>query len=119
MDAVVMRAFEARLLALREALRELEHTAEEGRRPVELDQARQGRLARMDALQGQAMALEAQRRRDLELRKIAAALQRIADGEFGECVACGAAIAQARLEFDPATPLCIECASASEVAGQP
>lgn len=118
MDPAAARAFEARLLAMRDALREWGSTAEEGIRPVDLDQARLGRLARVDALQGQAMALEAQRRRDLELRKIAAALQRIADGEFGQCVACGEAIAQARLEVDPATPLCIECASAGE-AGQP
>ena len=45
-----------------------------------------------------------------ELRQIEAALARMADGTYGECVRCGNDIAQARLLALPATPLCIRCA---------
>lgn len=80
------------------------------RAAVELDQSRVGRLSRMDALQGQAMAQEQQRRRQVELARIAAALQRIDAGEYGWCLKCGLAVAKARRESDPATPLCVDCA---------
>jgi DnaK suppressor protein len=41
-------------------------------------------------------------------------LQRIAAGEFGDCVRCGERIGGQRLEFDPAVLLCIECATEAE-----
>jgi DnaK suppressor protein len=81
---------------------------------VELDQTRQGRLSRMDALQGQAMAKAAEQRRQLTVQRLQGALRRIEQGHFGECRECGEAIAQARLEADPATTLCLDCASANE-----
>jgi len=65
----------------------------------------------MDALQVQAMAMETSRRRATELRRITAALVRIDEGEFGYCLKCGDEIAARRIELDPATPLCIGCAS--------
>jgi RNA polymerase-binding transcription factor DksA len=46
----------------------------------------------------------------LEIRQIRAALGRIENGTYGDCVNCGAAIAQARLDAIPWTPLCRECA---------
>ena len=82
----------------------------ESRRPVELDQTRVGRLSRMDALQGQAMAEAQEQRRQLEIRRIDAALARIEDDTYGDCVRCGAEIDDKRLRLDPAAPLCIECA---------
>jgi DnaK suppressor protein len=78
---------------------------------VELDQSKVGRLSRMDALQMQAMAQASQERRRILLQRIDAALQRIAGGEFGYCAACEEPIAQGRLQADPATPLCIDCAN--------
>ncbi len=69
-----------------------------------------GRLSRMDALQGQAMSQETQRRRVQELHHIAAALQRIERNEFGECAHCGEMIAEGRLSINPAVTLCIVCA---------
>ena len=94
-------------------LKKLDAGSVESRNPVELDQSRQGRLSRMDALQGQAMAMETARRRALELQKIEAALDRLQEGDYGYCVKCGESIGHKRLEFDPATPLCIDCASES------
>ncbi|MBB3064906.1 TraR/DksA family transcriptional regulator [Limibacillus halophilus] len=101
----------ARLRAQQEELRNLDVSSQESREPVELDQSRVGRLSRMDALQQQAMAQATANRRSIELRKIDAALDRIADGDYGYCLRCGEGIAPERLDLDPATPLCIDCAS--------
>jgi len=81
---------------------------------VELDQTRQGRLSRMDAMQQQAMAAETARRRALELTRIAAALARIDSGDYGLCVRCDEGIAPRRLQVDPAATLCIRCADEAE-----
>jgi RNA polymerase-binding transcription factor DksA len=45
-----------------------------------------------------------------EIRQIQAALARIAQGSYGDCVRCGADIAPARLDLLPATPFCAACA---------
>lgn len=106
------KAFKTRLRKMREeALRDSELTEAE-RKPVTLDQSMVGRLSRMDALQNQAMALETERRRGVEIRRIDAALTRIEDGEFGYCAVCGEAIGPQRLDHDPTAPSCIACASA-------
>jgi len=107
--------FRQRLLALQEQLQELQATGDEACETVALDQSSVGRLSRMDALQGQAMSQERGRRRTLELQRIAAALSRLAAGNFGYCVRCDEPIATRRLELDPAAPLCIQCASRDEV----
>lgn len=94
--------------------KELEHVIEvsaETKTEAELDQQRIGRLSRMDAMQQQAMEEETGRRRDQELARIEAALKRLEDDEFGYCTACEEPIAAKRLENDPATPLCINCAA--------
>jgi RNA polymerase-binding transcription factor len=103
-------AIEARLRARRVELVEAGAAHEEDRRPVKVDPTRMGRLSRMDALQEQAMAIELERRREVELARIDAALERLSGGEYGFCVTCGQAIEPKRLELDPSTPLCLGCA---------
>ena len=96
---------------------QLEAEVEAGARAsdiVELDQARVGRLSRMDAMQAQAMSQASDRRRDQMLRRIEAALVRIEDNEFGICMLCEEAINPRRLDFDPTATLCIDCANKSE-----
>lgn len=85
-------------------------TTRGSRAPVVLDQASVGRLSRMDAIQGQQLALEAERRRQREISRIDTALARIAAGEFGWCVNCGEPIGAARLAVDPTMPSCVVCA---------
>lgn len=106
--------FRTLLERMRETLFATGDTAREATRTVELDQATVGRLSRMDAMQGQAMAIESQRRRELQLRRIDAALARIAEGEYGICLSCDAGIDPRRLEIDPTATLCIGCASNRE-----
>lgn len=104
----------ARLLAKRAELLAGGNVAAGGRDTVMLDQTSVGRLSRMDALQGQQMALAAQRRRQMELVRIEQALTRLDDGDYGYCTSCGEEIAEKRLDFDPAVPVCLACASLSE-----
>jgi DnaK suppressor protein len=98
------------LLDRQEELRQSSAEHEDERMPVELDQQSVGRLSRMDALQGQAMAKETDRRRQAEIQRIDAALARLVEGEYGYCVTCGEDIDPKRLEFDLAIPTCIDCA---------
>lgn len=84
--------------------------AEDASQTVELDQARQGRLSRMDALQGQQLALETQRRQQRRLQAIDGALKRLVNEEFGYCFQCEEPIALPRLQFDPTVSRCIDCA---------
>ena len=82
--------------------------------PVELDQARVGRLSRMDAMQHQAMAQAASRLAALEAQRIRTALKRIATREYGYCIHCEEEIAEGRLQADPSALTCIACARSME-----
>lgn len=106
--------FKQQLIELRDELLRTEQAGSEGVKTVELDQSRVGRLSRIDALQAQAMSLDAERRRRLAIQRAEAALTRIENGEFGLCVRCEEEINPKRLELDPATPLCIDCANKEE-----
>ena len=46
-----------------------------------------------------------------EIRRIEAALQRLAEDEYGYCVKCGAEISEERLDALPYTPFCRNCAN--------
>lgn len=91
-----------------------------------------GQAENMHALQEQDQAafpdptdqasVEADRNFDLRIkdrerrliRKIDEALNRIKEGEFGICEACGGEISLKRLQARPVTTLCIECKTAQE-----
>lgn len=111
MDNKSLSQFQTLLLKRQNILHELENTNENSSKIVELDQARVGRLSRMDALQDQAMSQEVNRRRQLELSKITIALNKINKDEYGYCVECDNEIAIKRLQLDPSVSLCISCAS--------
>ncbi len=103
--------FRTLLTSRRLELQDLIDGAAESAAPVELDQQVQGRLSRMDALQGQAMAQATNERRRIEIAQIDAALGRMDADEFGYCMGCGDEIAPKRLELNPAISRCLECAS--------
>lgn len=99
------------LIAEDAALRAASATSAEARKPVVLDQQSVGRLSRMDALQGQAMAKGLEARRAGRLRAINAALSRMAAGEYGWCDSCGGFIGHGRLGSDPCAVRCLSCAA--------
>ena len=94
-----------KLTAMKSELEAYSDISEEARAPVTLDQQSVGRLSRMDALQGQAMAQASERQRRADIQKISAAIHRLDAGEYGDCVECGEEIAEKRLEVDPAACL--------------
>lgn len=49
-----------------------------------------------------------------ELRRVNAALQRLANGSYGLCADCGVAIAPARLQAAPEAERCVPCQEALE-----
>jgi len=114
MNSQKLEKYRQLLLGKREQLEALTETGEAAAQTVELDQSKVGRLSRMDAMQIQAMSIESNRRREQELTQIATALKKINDGDYGYCVSCDEAIAEKRLDVNPAASLCIECASNQE-----
>jgi DnaK suppressor protein len=99
------------LLKRRKELEEEGAANSVAREVVALDQESVGRLSRVDALQQQAMALAAEERREAYKARIAAAIERLDEGEWGYCLGCGEEIASKRLINDPSVPQCIACAS--------
>ncbi len=102
--------FKKALLSKQHELLELQSSSGQLTKPVDLDQSSVGRLSRMDAMQSQAMALENKRRREIQLVRIDAAIERIDAGEYGWCANCDEEIPHRRLELDPANPFCVTCA---------
>ena len=114
MNKAQQNSFKKHLLDLRAEIEALAETRRDMSSTVELDQTRTGRISRMDALQQQEMAKAGQVRAESELNRINAALARIDDGSFGECVVCGEDIHEGRLQANPAITLCIRCAEKRE-----
>ena len=106
--------FRKRLLDMQAELRKIEQPSGASAAIVELDQAKVGRLSRMDAMQAQAMAQASSGRQKAMLGKITAALQRLDDGDYGDCRGCDEPIDPRRLQVDPTATLCITCANRSE-----
>jgi RNA polymerase-binding transcription factor len=89
---------------------DLRNASEASRAPVVLDQQSIGRLSRMDAMQGQAMAQASERRRQQRVVMIKAALDRMEQDEYGFCQTCGDEISDGRLKADPTVTRCVDCA---------
>lgn len=96
-----------------EARRYLDDSADASH-AVELDQTRQGRLSRMDAMQAQAMSQAARSRAEAKLQRVVNTRKRLDSPTFGECIDCDEPIDAARLYHDPTVLRCIECAAARE-----
>ncbi|WP_029058549.1 TraR/DksA family transcriptional regulator [Stappia stellulata] len=101
------------LLARKREIAELSGLTRDARDVVALDQQSVGRVSRMDALQGQAMAQASERQRAADLARIDAAVHRIDSGTYGSCLSCDEDISHGRLKADPAASLCISCAASA------
>ena len=114
MPAIDPDKVRAQLEALRDEIVQAADSARDAAQTVDLDQTRVGRLSRMDALQGQAMAQASAQRQAALLDEIEEALQRLEEGSYGRCLECGEWIAEGRLEIDPVVRYCIKCAGKLE-----
>lgn len=110
MNETEIRHYREVLEAALDALDAEDALGAEGQNVVTLDQQSVGRLSRMDALQGQALAKATAARRSAARARTRAAIARMEEGEFGYCTECGEEIAANRLALDPALPTCISCA---------
>lgn len=111
MDDEKIETFRKLIFDRLEELENDEALGREGQSIVELDQQAIGRLSRMDALQNQEMAKAGKARRGTEAKRLKAALARMETGDFGYCEDCGEPIVEGRLRLDPASLLCVSCAS--------
>ena len=100
---------EAQIRTEMDDLSALSEMSADGRAPVTLDQQSVGRLSRMDAMQQQHMNIAREDRRQLRLKMLASALDRLAGDEFGTCLVCGEQIPYKRLKADPVVTRCIDC----------
>ena len=116
MNTQELHDFKKRLERMHEDLRADADSVRDNAKPIQLDQASVGRLSRMDAMQGQAMAIETRRRWNIQLQRIELALVRIASGDYGTCQSCEEDIDPRRLKIDPTAPLCTTCASVCETS---
>ena len=105
-----IKALRKALLDWRAELVRISVMSAESREAVELDQTRQGRLSRQDALMQQEMAKETERRRQTDMKRIEMTLKRMETEDYGYCIKCDEPIAAKRLEIDPAILTCIDCA---------
>ena len=109
MNKLKISNFKRQMEKMRSDLDDLESTYKASSATVILDQTSVGRLSRMDAMQGQQMALESERRRKEKLLQIKSALNRIEIGTFGYCLGCEKEIAIGRLTIDPTVTRCVDC----------
>ena len=114
MTELDLSAFKKLLLQHQKELLDVEASGEQASEVVELDQTTVGRLSRMDAMQAQAMSVEVDQRRKLELQRIKRSLKHIEEGDYGTCQNCGEMINPLRLKSSLTVTLCIECASEAE-----
>jgi DnaK suppressor protein len=109
MNSKDLSKLKKKLLEQKSDLQLQEKEYKEASSTVELDQTRVGRISRMDAMQGQQMALESARRRQQQIKKIDGALQRIEIKEYGHCFVCGKTISLPRLSANPTSTRCVDC----------
>jgi len=115
-DESFVEARRVALCQLKEELLSVVSSAAEGAKPVDLDEPI-GRVSRVDAMQQQKMVAVNRQAAQQRRRLVDAALSRIDEGDFGECLGCGEEIDPRRLEAQPEAPFCIECQGRREAAG--
>ena len=69
-----------------------------------------GRLSRLDAMQMQEVAKEADRRREERIARLEVALDQLDEGTYGRCETCGEDIVFERLKIAPEANRCSRCA---------
>lgn len=87
--------------------------ARDSAKPVDLGESI-GRLARMDAIQNQQIAMKTKAEKEKSLSLVKSALKRLPQEDFGECIDCGGPIELKRLKHRPESVMCLSCQSERE-----
>jgi len=109
LTAAEVESLRTRLEEMKRDLQARLDTTAEAAKPVALDQTAVGRVSRMDALQGQAMAQATRRTMAIQLTQCSSALQAVERGEYGLCRKCEEPVGIERLRVKPEAPFCLEC----------
>ena len=110
MDAEKLQHYRALLTKIRDEIRAEIDAPDSESKPVQLD-GTMGRIARMEAIGVQQMALGVKRQREERLKQIDIAFKRMDQNVYGVCPRCRQAISDARLEAFPEIVTCINCAN--------
>ena len=105
------------IIAELDRIREESDSSEEEREAIAPDVAI-GRLSRLDAMQMQEVAKEAERRREERLSQLEFALEQLDSGTYGRCERCGEDIDFARLKVAPEATRCWLCAGTASRSDQ-
>ncbi|MEM1443899.1 MAG: TraR/DksA C4-type zinc finger protein [Verrucomicrobiota bacterium] len=97
------------ILAELERIRAESAASEEEREAISPDVSI-GRLSRLDLMQMQEVAKEADRRREERIARLEVALDQLDEGTYGRCEVCGDDIDFARLKITPEATRCSRCA---------
>ena len=106
MEKADLQKYESRL---RDRLKELTHRLEEIEEDLD-EPADQDAEERATEREGDEVLESLGQAGLAEIKMIQAALIRIEEEEYGDCVACGEPISNERLDVVPHTPLCRNCA---------
>ncbi len=105
-----LEEFRAALHALSHSLQADLETSAKASAPVELDQARVGRVSRIDAIQQQQMAAASREAQSHRVALVRQALNHLDEGTYGFCGKCEEPIGYGRLKARPEAAFCINCA---------
>lgn len=108
MDKKKLETFKKRLEERQQALRKTVSRTEEDGRVADQDSAQDIADRAASSYTKEFLFSQSNNERQL-LQMVESALQRLREGSFGECVACGNEINSKRLEAVPWTRYCIEC----------
>ena len=117
MERPVSDTFEAQLRARRDELTERLHRhrgGPRGRAEAAADKRAQAGEEGMTPDDAFDLGSALGEREAAELQAIDRALQRVADGSYGLCLQCGAAIPTARLHAQPTAERCVSCQAEAE-----
>ena len=109
-----IRELEERLIELAHELDALISQSKQRAKPVTLDQSKVGRLSRMDAMQGQALAVAGLSRVLAQQSEIQRKLRLLNSTEFGLCEECNQLIPFQRIFLNPLANYCVGCQSRLE-----
>jgi len=96
------------ILAELERIRDESSSTGEEREAIAPDVAI-GRLSRLDAMQMQEVAKEAERRREERVSQLELALEQLDSGTYGRCDRCSEDISFERLKVTPEATCCSSC----------
>ncbi|HSE98335.1 MAG TPA: TraR/DksA family transcriptional regulator [Blastocatellia bacterium] len=113
MDKKRLKTYEARLIENRNALLGMVERTEDYGREADRDVSQDPADKASNSYTKELLFSQSTTERNT-LRMIEEALERIADGSYGECLNCGEEISPKRLDAIPWTPHCIKCQELQE-----